>query len=272
MIRQAAGTQYRQFTFNGESPVLSDARVREAVAAAIDRRGLMQVDLKGLGWPIVTLDNHFLMNSQYGYQANAGQIGAYDPKRAGQLLDQAGWKLSGKTRVKNGKPLTLRFVVPDGIVMSGVEAGVARQMLDRVGIRVDVRKVSFNDFFGKHLIPGDFDITAFAYPSSPFPVSSAFDIYADGERGGRGDDVEWYSNLGRSGSRQIDEAMYRAGSTLDPGKVPGLLNEADRLVWKKVNVLPLYQSPQGVAVRSALANVGANGFFDLRYEDIGYAS
>ncbi|XVQ83752.1 ABC transporter family substrate-binding protein [Microbispora siamensis] len=272
VVRQAAGTQYRQFTFNGESPALADARVREAVAAALDRRGLMQVDLKGLGWPTVTLDNHFLMNSQYGYHANAGEIGGYDPKRAGRLLDQAGWKLSGKTRVKNGKPLTLRFVVPDGIVMSGVEADVARQMLQRVGIRVDVRKVAFDDFFGKHLIPGDFDITAFAYPSTPFPVSSAFDIYADGESGGRGDDVEWYSNLGRSGSKQIDEAMYRAGSTLDSDKVPGLLNEADRLVWKKVNVLPLYQCPQGVAVRSALANIGANGFFDLRYEDIGYAS
>ncbi|GAB3902895.1 hypothetical protein GCM10027612_68680 [Microbispora bryophytorum subsp. camponoti] len=272
VIRQAAGTQYRQLTLNGESPVLADARVREAVAAALDRRGLMQVDLKGLGWPTVTLDNHFLMNSQYGYHANAGEIGRYDPKLAGRLLDQAGWKLSGKTRVKNGKPLTLRFVVPDGIVMSGVEADVARQMLDRVGVRVDVRKVSFDDFFGKHLIPGDFDITAFAYPSTPFPVSSAFDIYADGENSGRGDDIEWYSNIGRSGSKQIDDAMYRAGSTLDPDKVPGLLNDADRLVWKKVNVLPLYQCPQGVAVRSALTNIGANGFFDLRYEDIGYAS
>ncbi|KAA9380898.1 ABC transporter family substrate-binding protein [Microbispora cellulosiformans] len=271
VVRQAAGTQYRQFTLNGESPVLSDVRVRQAVAAALDRRALMQADLKGLGWPTVTLDNHFLMNSQYGYQPNAREIGGYDPALAGRLLDQAGWKMSGKGRTKNGKPLTLRFVVPDGIPPSLAEAQAAGRMLQRVGVRSEVRKVSFNDFFGKYLIPGDFDLAAFAYPSTPYPVSGSFDVYADGERG-KGDDVEWYSNLGRSGSKQIDQAMYRAGSLLDPARVPGLLNDADRLVWKEVNVLPLYQCPQGVVVRSALANIGAGGFYDLRYEDIGYAS
>lgn len=271
VVRQAAGTEFRQFTLNGESPVLADVRVREAVAAALDRRALMQLDLKGLGWPVVTLDNHFLMNSQYGYRANAGEIGAYDPGRAGRLLDQAGWKLSGRTRMKGGKPLTLRFVIPAGIALSGVEAEVARQMLQRVGARVEVRKVPFEDFFGKHLIPGDFDITAFAYPSTPYPVSNSFDVYVNGESG-HGDDMRWYSNLGRVGSKQIDEAMYRAGSTLDDAKVPGLLNEADALLWKRVSVLPLYQCPQSVAVRSALANIGANGFYDLRYEDIGFAA
>src|SRR5690606_30076400 len=124
--------------------------------------------------------------------------------------------------------------------------------------------------FGKYLIPGDFDITAFSYPGTPFPMSNSFDVFADGER--KGDDVKWYSNLGRSGSRQIDQAMYRAGSSLDDERVTDLLNEADKLIWQKVNVLPLYQVPQNVVVRSGLANIGANGLYDLRYENIGYAS
>ena len=65
VVRQAAGPEYRQLTFNGESEVLSDLRVRQAIALAIDRKAIMEIDLKGLGWPIVTLDHHFLMNSQY---------------------------------------------------------------------------------------------------------------------------------------------------------------------------------------------------------------
>ncbi|WP_036330551.1 ABC transporter family substrate-binding protein [Microbispora sp. ATCC PTA-5024] len=271
VIRQAAGTEYRQFTLNGESEALSDVRVREAVAAALDRRALTQLDLKGLGWPVVTLDNHFLMNDQHGYRANAGPLGVYDPKRAGRLLDQAGWKTNGKERTKNGKPLALRFVVPAGVAISDNEAQVARLMLQRVGVRVTVQTVPFDDFFSKHLIPGDFDIAAFAYPSTPYPISSAFDIYVNGESV-KGDDVRWYSNLGRSGSKQIDQAMYQAGSALDTSKILGLVNQADALIWKKLNVLPLYQCPQTVAVRSALANVGANGFYTMRYEDIGYAA
>jgi peptide/nickel transport system substrate-binding protein len=270
VVRQAAGTEYRQITFNGESDALTDVRVRQALAMALDRRALTQLDLKGLGWPVVTLDNHFLMNDHYGYKGNAGDLGVYNPQRAGQLLDQAGWKLTGKERTKNGKPLTLRFVIPSGVAASATEAGVARLMLQRVGVRVNVQTVPFDDFFAKHLIPGDFDITAFAYPASPYPVSSAFDIYVNGENV-KGDDMRWYSNIGRSGSKQIDQAMFRAGSVQDASQVPDLVNAADNLVWKSVNVLPLYQCPQTVAVRSALANVGANGFYDLRYEDIGFA-
>jgi peptide/nickel transport system substrate-binding protein len=34
--------------------------------------------------------------------------------------------------------------------------------------------------------------------------------------------------------------------------------------------VPLYQRPQLVAAKAALANVGARGFYDLRYEDIGF--
>lgn len=283
VIRQAAGPEYRQFTFNAESENLRDVKVRQAIAMGIDRRALMELDLKGLGWPVVTLDNHFLMNSQAGYRSNAGELGVYNPRRAGELLDQAGWTMPDKTegkaakkegqfRMKDGRPLTLRFVVPAGVKVTHAQAQVTRLMLQRIGVNVVVQTVPFNDFFGKYLIPGDFDITAFSYPGTPFPMSNSFDIFADGEHvkgGGR----KWYSNLGRSGSRQIDQAMYRAGSALDDAaKVAELLNEADKLVWQAVNVLPLYQVPQNVAVRSPLANIGANGLYDLRYEDIGYVS
>ncbi|GAA4567611.1 ABC transporter family substrate-binding protein [Planotetraspora kaengkrachanensis] len=271
VVRQAAGTDFRQFTFNGESPTLSDIRVRRAMAMALDRRALMQLDLKGLGWPAVTLDNHFLANSQQGYRGNAGDLGAYNPQRAGQLLDEAGWKLSGKTRAKNGTPLNLRFVVPAGVGVSDTEAEVTRLMLRRIGVGVTIQTVPFNDFFTKYLIPGNFDLTAFSYPATPFPISNAFDVYANGEAA-KGDDMKWYSNLGRTGSHEIDQAMYRAGSVLDPEEAAESVNSADQLVWQEVNVIPLYQTPQNVAVRSTLANIGANGFYDLKYADIGFTS
>ena len=35
---------------------------------------------------------------------------AYNPERAAQLLDEAGWKLDGTTRKKDGEPLTLSVV------------------------------------------------------------------------------------------------------------------------------------------------------------------
>ena len=66
--------------------------------------------------------------------------------------------------------------------------------------------------------------------------------------------------------------MSRAAQALDPAEGRSLANVADRLLWQEVNVLPLYQRPQNVAVKETLANVGARGFYDLHYENIGFTA
>jgi peptide/nickel transport system substrate-binding protein len=64
--------------------------------------------------------------------------------------------------------------------------------------------------------------------------------------------------------------MDRAGQSLDPEQARAEANAADKLIWKQASVLPLYQRPQLVAVKESLANVGARGFHELRYQDIGF--
>src|SRR5919202_6414225 len=94
-VREAAGPDFRHLTFNGTSPVLSDASVRRAIAMAINRDALVKADLTGLNWPARTMNNHFFVNTQTGYRDNAGQVGHFDPAAARRLLDQAGWTRSG---------------------------------------------------------------------------------------------------------------------------------------------------------------------------------
>ncbi|MET9248352.1 ABC transporter family substrate-binding protein [Nonomuraea sp. NPDC003709] len=264
-VRQAAGPDFRHFTFNGSSELLKDRNVRQAVQLGISRQAIAQSDLQGLDWPIALLNNHFFMNTQEGYQDNAGKLGAYDPGQARRLLDAAGWKLSGSFRQKNGKVLELRFVVPSGVQISKAEGELAQTMLAQIGVKLTIQAVPSDDFFTKYVIPGNFDITPFAYIGTPFPVSSSFGIYANSADG-----KTWNANFGRTGSPAIDQAMNRAAQSLDPVRARAAANEADALIWQEVNVLPLYQRPQNVAARQTLANVGARGFYDLRYEDIGF--
>ncbi|WP_235030027.1 ABC transporter family substrate-binding protein [Nonomuraea solani] len=264
-VRQAAGPDFRHFTFNGSSELLKERAVRQAVQLGINRQAIAQSDLQGLDWPTTLLNNHFFMNTQEGYQDNAGELGTYQPEKAKQLLDAAGWKLNGAVRQKNGKPLDLRFVVPSGVQLSKSEGELAQSMLAQIGVKLTLQPVPSDDFFTKYVIPGNFDITPFAYIGTPFPISSSYGIYADAPSG-----ENWNANFGRTGSAAIDEAMSRAGQSLDPDRARTETNAADRLLWPEVNVLPLYQRPQNVAVRQALANVGARGFYALRYEDIGF--
>ncbi|GLW07953.1 ABC transporter substrate-binding protein [Microtetraspora sp. NBRC 13810] len=269
VVRQAAGPDFRHITMNGESRALSDPAVRQAVAMGIDRQVIARSDLHGLDWPIELLNNHFFMNTQDGYQDNSGEIGRYDPAKAGQRLDAAGWKTVGDVRMKDGQELSLRMVFPAGGQIGKAESELVQSMLRPIGVKVVLQPVPSDDFFTKYVIPGNYDLAPFAYIGTPYPVSSAYGQYADALPGPQGR-KRWNANLGRIGSPEIDRLLQQAGSELDPAAARALINEADALIWKQVNVLPLYQRPQHVAARSSLANVGARGFHDLRYADIGF--
>ncbi|WP_248958785.1 ABC transporter family substrate-binding protein [Sphaerisporangium perillae] len=269
VIRQAAGPDFRHFTFNAESPALSDLRVRQAIVLGLDRAAITRSDLQGLGWNSVPLDNHLLMNTQVGYQDNAGELRKYDPAKAERLLDAAGWRRASPTRQKGGKELTIRFVIPSGLQLSKSEAELAQAMLRRIGVTVTIQSVPSDDFFSKYVVPGNFDIAPFSYIGTPFPVSSSYGTYADKVKGSGGK-VQWNANFGRSGSPAIDAAMKKASSDLNPVRARDDANEADKLIWQEVNVLPLYQRPQNWGVKAALANIGAPGFYTLRYADIGF--
>ncbi|MFA1539289.1 ABC transporter family substrate-binding protein [Actinomadura monticuli] len=265
-VRRAGGPDWRHFTLNAAGPVLSDVRVRQAVMLGIDRRIIARSDLSGLGVPVQTLGNHFYVNTQDGYRDNSDGFGTYDPARAERLLDEAGWRRRGKYRAKAGRTLALRFVIPAGVPVSKREGELARALLERIGVRLDIRPIPADDALDTHVTQGDFDIVPFSWLGTSFPVSPMRAVFAR-PRGGR---VQ--QNYSRTGTAAIDAAMDRAIAEVDPARVHVLVNETDRLIWRQASVLPLYQRPQLVAARADLANLGACGFLEPDYEDIGFTS
>ncbi len=129
-------------------------------------------------------------------------------------------------------------------------------MLAKLGVKLTIETVPSNDFFTKYVIPGNYDI-------APLLVRAARRSRSRPPTGrtrtgsGRRATTSWNANLGRSGNAEIDAKPKAAMAELDPAKAVKLINEADRLVWREVNVLPLYQRPQTVAVNAGLVNVGA---------------
>jgi peptide/nickel transport system substrate-binding protein len=209
------------------------------------------------------------MVSQRGYQNNAGILSAPDVKSARQLLDDAGWKLEGKSRKKDGKPLALRFVVPTGVASSNQVAELVRAMLDRLGVRVDVLSVPTQDFFKQYIVPGNFELTVFSFIGKPFPISSNKPSYIS-PKPGRGGELDFQQNFARIGTPQIDALFDEATSEFDEQKAIDLANQIDAAIWGEVHSLTLYQRPDIAATRSELANFGAFGFASVVYEDIGF--
>jgi peptide/nickel transport system substrate-binding protein len=267
--RVAGGPDFRHFTINGSGPILKDVKVRQAVAMAINRDVITKADLTGLPWPVRTMGNHFLVNTQDGYKDNSGTVGKYDPDQAGKLLDEAGWKLSGGTRTKDGKPLTLRFVIPSQVAASRQEGELTQKMLQQVGIKLDVQTVPTDDFFEKYVTPGNFDITPFSWLGTPFPISSATSIYTNPTKDDKGE-LQIQQNYARTGSKEIDDLMSQAEEETDRTKAIDLINQADAEVWNEVHSIIMYQRPQITAAKTTVANLGSKGLGYVVYEDIGF--
>lgn len=264
-IHEAGGPDFRHFTINGTAPNLSDVKVRQALAMAINRAAIAKSDLTGLGgWKAETLNNHFFVNTQEGYEDTAGEIGRYNPEQAKALLDEAGWKMDGEYRSKGGKPLTLRFVIPTGVATSKQEGELTQAMLRDVGIKLDITPVPSDDFFDKYVIPGNYDIVPFSWLGTPFPISSSTSIYVKP----KGENIQ--QNFARVGSQEIDDLMDQANSTFDEAQARDLLNQADVKVWQEVHSLTMYQRPQITATTSNLANFGSFGFKTRVMEDVGF--
>ena len=270
-LRRAAGPNYRHITINGTSEVLGDVQVRRALALAIDRETIVRALLGPLDVPAETLDNHIFMTNQRGYRDNTGDLGTHDPQRAETLLDEAGWERSGPVRVKDGKELAIRFVIPSQVATSEQEAELVQGMLAEVGIRVDIEVVPVGDFFENYITPGNFDLAAFSWLGTVFPISSKRSLYAQPTVGEDGE-LQVQQNYARVGSEEIDRLFAEATSEFDEARAAELGNRIDALIWQEVHSLTLYQRPEIVATRADLANFGAFGFASGAYEDIGFVA
>ncbi|MEY2397301.1 MAG: glutathione transport system substrate-binding protein [Actinomycetota bacterium] len=269
-IHRAGGPNFRHITINGTGPILSDVKVRHALALAIDRKTIARALIGPLGGTPDELNNHIFMSNQKGYKNNAGDLATADPTKAAAELDAAGWKLNGtdKIRTKDGKQLVIRMVIPSQVSTSEQESNLIAGMFDKVGAKLQIDTVPSDDFFEKYVTPGDFDMTVFSWIGTPFPISSSKSIYANPTKGADGLDIQ--QNYARVGSAEIDNLFNEATAELDPAKAIDIANHIDKLIWDEVHSLADYQRPDLVATKSNVANFGALGFSSVVWQDIGF--
>ncbi len=269
-LRIAAGPNFRHVDFNGTGEILRDVKVRQAIAKAIDRGALVRAMIGPLGIQPQILGNHIFMQNQAGYKDNSGDVGKFDPQAAGRMLDEAGWKLDGGVRKKNGRALEITCVIPAAVAASRQEAELMQNMLAQVGVKLTIDTVPSPDFFEKYVTPGQFDLTIFSWIGTPFPISSTKSIYGKPVAGPKGE-LAIKQNYSRIGTDEIDKLFDSATKELDRQKAIDLANRMDALIWEQVHSLTIYQRPEIWAVKKGLANMGAHGFADVIYQDIGWA-
>ncbi|MDT0342487.1 ABC transporter family substrate-binding protein [Streptomyces litchfieldiae] len=286
-VHRAYDAAYTHLALNGASPALADERVRWAIARAVDREKLAGLVHEPAGLPTRALGSHLRVLGQAGYQDNSEALGESGTESAAALLDEAGWRPGGQARddgegnaagaagvpvrAKDGEPLELRFLLPDGAAARQLRA-VGRNIVDMlagIGVSAKITKVPADEYLTDHVAEGDFDLALFSWPATAYPATDARPLFTKPQSIASGEQLI-EQNYTRVGTDYIDQLLEQAAGELDEKEHDKLLNRADAHIWAAAGSIPLYQRPQLVAARADLAGVGAFGMETPRHQDIGY--
>jgi peptide/nickel transport system substrate-binding protein len=173
-VERAPGTVLSYLGFNLRDPILKDARVRQAIAYALDRRPMIEYLWRGEAQPARSI----LPAQSWAYN---GEVPPYqhDPAKAEALLDAAGYPAINGVRFH----LTMKTSTDEN---TRLMVAVMQQQLREVGIALDIRSFEFATFFsdvthgafqlyGLRWIGGneDPDIFTLCFHSSRFPPNGA---------------------------------------------------------------------------------------------------
>ena len=160
--------------FNTRDPILSDVRVRQAIVSMIDRTRIAKDATHGVFSPTDT----DLAPFSWAAKRRPARF-PYDPQKATQLLDQAGWTPGPDgIRRKNGTKLELQLSYVSGNVIGAKLAGILQEEAKAVGIKLVQKTYPGNLFFtaaqsGGILNSGKYQLAYFGWGSGVDPDNSS---------------------------------------------------------------------------------------------------
>jgi len=123
------------------NPVLLDQQFRQAVNWAVDRQKVVDVAYQ----QYATLGSTLIVPySKYHWEPPADQAFTYDPAKANEILDAAGYEDvdgDGFRETKDGKKLSLRFYATTDSVQNQTAAKLIVGWLEDVGIKLNLQVI-----------------------------------------------------------------------------------------------------------------------------------
>lgn len=232
----------------GVHPIFGDVRVRRAVQMAIDVPYIIATVFKGEATQITG----YQIPGTWAHNPDLQPV-AYDPIGAGQLLDQAGWRLPDRfrARVCNGcttaqpeAPLFFTLAVDSRFNYLDTVANLVAEQLTLVGFSVNVTGIDpsapnnpviaqrFDAFLG---------ITVETYPANP----DARDRFSTA-----GDVVGGFGNSGSYSNPEVDRLLdeARTAGECNPAARAPLYHEVQALLYDDQPYAWLYAPHEFVAV------------------------
>jgi peptide/nickel transport system substrate-binding protein len=221
----------------GKNP-LKNKRVREALSRAIDRKGIVDKMMEGIGLPA----GDFLPYPAFG-TSKSTQADRFDANEAKKLLAEAGYP----------KGFSITLGTPNGRYINDLKVAQAiASMWSRIGVKTEVEATAPPVFFKNR---DEYKYSAYlaGWGADSGEMSNPLRSLVatpNRERGMGG------TNRGRYSNPAMDAKLEEAMRTVDDKKRETLLQEAARLVIADYGLLPLHFELSVWAMRRSLTYVG----------------
>jgi peptide/nickel transport system substrate-binding protein len=190
---------------NNNNPILKDQNVRKALQTGTDTAALR----KAIGGDVLPLDTPILENRSTA--ADLPHLPPADITRAQGLLDEAGWKMSGSYRMKEGQQLTFTITTTKNSEYEKT-VNIIQSQWQKLGVKVEKKIVdtsSVASTFVQDTLQGrNYDILLYELAIGADP-----DVYAywhSSQVGQTGYNFSSYSN------KTADASLASARSRLEP--------------------------------------------------------
>jgi peptide/nickel transport system substrate-binding protein len=242
-VVQSPGTNVQWLGFNTQSDPLKDARVRQAIAYAIDRDSIVKNLLQGQA----RVAHSMLPPESWAY--SAGHVYNYDPARAKQLLDEAGLRDpdGDGPRPRLDKPLS--FIISASNVQVRQYADVIRSQLQLVGLLVAIQTLEDNTLREAQL-NGQFQLTAGRWVGGnqdPIFLRDLFTFLTGKDN--------YRFNRVRYNNPELDKILGEAVNTADRERARTLYAQAQEIISRDVPALPLWYANNIVIARKMVGNI-----------------
>ena len=231
-------------------PFFTDLRVRQAFALAVDR-GTIAEQLYGAAGQ---LTSNFL-NGPTPFQSPNTRW-EFNLDKAGQLLEQAGWKRgSDGVRVKGGRRMQVVYQTSANLIRQKTQA-IVRNALERLGIEVELKAINAGVYFSND--PGNPDTRDHFYADMQMAANSlGFDpqgpmrLFVSWEIAQKANN--WAGrNFVRWANAEYDRLWKQAETELDPVKRAALFTRMNDLLIEDGVVIPVVWRKEVSAVSHTL--------------------
>ncbi len=257
-VERFPGANIVYLGFNVEQPPLNNVKVRQAIAHAIDREGIVRELMLGQA----RVAHSILPQESWAYIP--GQVYNYDPARAKQLLDEAGFRDpdGDGPGARFDKPVVLKISAGNSAVSQ--YAGVIQNALKAIGIPAQIETFETPTLIDQ-LSKGQFQMSTLRWVGGNQDPIFLYDLFHSSEipsasrANGR--------NRQRYRNPELDRILSEAIGTFDREKARTLYTQAQEIVSRDLPMLPLWYPDVMVIARKNVGNIkidASNDFSFLR--------